>query len=1076
MINLLQQDRISDNLLASLQSRDVALWIHSLPNDGPTAVQLAEFLKLPWQRAFLEHYDDALLTALESNDNEMMIRRRGHVHVVDNDPSRIQLPPRSLPIYLLNGRAAAPGSLFEQRLRRMTMQEELRRSTARHLLVITNDGKIPDEVAELWSSGFRPYITFISGAVDALDAVRSWTEGAPVGPPSALLGMPIASAVAEIVFRYSESYPETRQVIRLRDSAGQLKRLDVTNADDPERPITGNYELIEERDLTPLTPEELSEADFASFFQGSPESWRPYAAGLPWERDSSLTPRMIRLMQRLDSVGPSGNAIAYIASESGAGGTTLARTLAWELARAGYPVLLAKNLPFTPDALPVTNYLARVAQAVRDIDPTLNEEAQTSEKITRRYETPWVLVFDRLHWEYRDSELRRFRNELEKSGRPVCILVVAGPIKEMAYYDSSTFTEIARLTHNLDGDEAINLGRHLNRYLRVYGKERPDWQWQGFHESHTVRYVEGIAAFWITLSFWIQSQFDLSDSIQDWIYKLFKAKVDDPILRLALIEVAALSSARLPLPEGLLPTSGDAWPVGILLDDRRSDLSPLGLVRVSSGGEKYWALVSDLLGRFLLNALFYDFPMRKDLGLEAARSAEHLRFLILSSIATKSALGEIGYRALGEEFATSVFKIDPDHGRAAFAPMWREVLNALSNMPQPLRDGSRVFRHHTAVSRRRIAKLDELAFGVSPSDRLELLERAIQDIEYAIRSIDYSPGSESDLNLYNSLANAYIDLADVEAAQGATAERVAALRRAADDATRKAYEESPTNSYVIETYVKNLLETARISPDLAISSCIEALEIVYSAMSTDDRGLRRMQLSDLADRALNLLLSQPASNISNDEPAGPIDVLLRTWLILGRAKAEGSEGDLISLPHQVLLRAIDELSHPAGQGNGQVLRLSYQLLTVAEPFAFQRQIDQLGLLDVAGGRLTPQLRLELALLQYQVGRFAEGDDAFRRLRNLWRDSEHFVRVPDRLRWLHDGDSEGVRTVHAIAASDQGQRSMGRVREFDNISVPYRLEEFDVREHRPGTGFSALVSFGHNGPLLRPLTARTSQRN
>ncbi|WP_454874710.1 hypothetical protein [Paraburkholderia xenovorans] len=66
-------------------------------------------------------------------------------------------------------------------------------------------------------------------------------------------------------------------------------------------------------------------------------------------------------MQRLDTVGSEDNCIAYISSESGAGGTTLARALAWECAREGYPVLVAKPISFLPEALPLVNFLNRAS-------------------------------------------------------------------------------------------------------------------------------------------------------------------------------------------------------------------------------------------------------------------------------------------------------------------------------------------------------------------------------------------------------------------------------------------------------------------------------------------------------------------------------------------------------------------------------------------------------------------------------------------------------------------------------------------------------------------------------------------
>ncbi len=167
------------------------------------------------------------------------------------------------------------------------------------------------------------------------------------------------------------------------------------------------------------------------------------------------------------------------------------------------------------------------------------------------------------------------------------------------------------------------------------------------------------------------------------------------------------------MPESLLDQGASAWPLRLLLDDRRANLSPLGLVRLSSGPRNYWALAHDILGRLLINAVYYDHSAQIALGLGDAKDAEHLRFLILRDVSRKHAVGEAAEVGFGEEFATTIFKVDPDHGRGTWAHIWREVLGALDEMPQSLRDGSRVFRHHAAISRRRIAWLDEAAYGVS---------------------------------------------------------------------------------------------------------------------------------------------------------------------------------------------------------------------------------------------------------------------------------------------------------------------------------------------------------------------------
>lgn len=176
------------------------------------------------------------------------------------------------------------------------------------------------------------------------------------------------------------------------------------------------------------------------------------------------------------------------------------------------------------------------------------------------------------------------------------------------------------------------------------------------------------------------------------------------------------------------------------------------------------------------------------------------------------------------------------------------------------------------------------------------------------------------------------------------------------------------------------------------------------------------------------------------------------------------------MPADVLTEVLRELDHPAGRGNAQVARLRYQMLAAAAPLDFPRQLQALEVLE-ATDRLPPQLQLELALLLFQQMRAEEANLQFKALRKLWRETDIVAQVPDHLRWLLQRGGDRPRVVTAVSAYDHGHRAMARVREFTRFEVPYRPQEFDVREHRRGTVFSALVSFGHNGPFLRPVTAQ-----
>lgn len=226
----------------------------------------------------------------------------------------------------------------------------------------------------------------------------------------------------------------------------------------------------------------------------------------------------------------------------------------------------------------------------------------------------------------------------------------------------------------------------------------------------------------------------------------------------------------------------------------------------------------------------------------------------------------------------------------------------------------------------------------------------------------------------------------------------------------------------------------------------------------------------MADKALALLLAQKVTEAEHREPKGAIDVLVQAWRTLATGLNSESGMDLAAVSEQNRSRALEVLAHPVGRGNMQVIRLTFDLICVNSPNAFKQQLELLEQLQATDYRITPQLQLEYAILLYQNARAVEGDKVFRTLRQMWRESEHFVQVPARLRWLRAADCVTLQTVHAITGSDYTNRALARVREFNNALVPFRPEEHGFRELKPGTRFSCIVSFGHNGPFLRPVTA------
>lgn len=1084
-MKVIEVSTVTDSLVASIESRDVVLWVRDANVPIEYVKAFAKFVGLPWRAVFMERTCQALLGELEnqSSFNSSEVRKRGFVQVIDTNPSSIILAHQCLPIYLLSGRDNKPVDGFEDQLRNLSMLNVLRESQVRSILVVGGGDQaelVPKSITDLWRSGFQSFVHVCSGRQDSKAELEKWVAEVGGAKPITLVMGDYLKIIDDTLQKYYETFPDSAVIVRMRQRDGQFRNIDLTTVDNPQSPISEHYELIQTKDLVPLVPAELAEDDFIRFFQSPTSSWKPYAAGVPWVRDERVKRNILSYVGRLNATGADDNCIAYIASESGAGGTTLARVLAWELARDGYPVLVAKQLPFIPDALNVSNFLNRAHKAFEAESSVGTEQNSTTDGKVRThspksFETPWVILFDTIHWQGRDAELQRFNQELISSGRPVCILLVTGSTVGLSFYNESVFKRLTDLNHSLDEESTRSLGRHLNKFLKVYGKAKSEAQWNSFYQTHSIQYVDGIAAFWVTLSFWILGQYDLNETLQSWLYRNFKNGTPSKTLKKAILEIAAISSERIPLPEGLLISDKSEWPTSHLLEDQRSELAALGLVKVAANGERYWALVHDILGRFLINAVFFDNEMKVALDFGDAQDTEHLRLKILKDISSKPQLGEVKYRAIGEDFAKSIFKLDPNHGRSSFLFAWREALKALDEMPAGLRNTSRVFRHHSAISRRRIAKYDSRITGLGDVERKELLLAAITDIRYALEFIQYEPGSEPDINLYNSLANAYLDLAKTQNSLGEPKDAVIESMQLASVATRKAFDQNPTSPFVIETYVKHLLEEITfVSGDKGIAYCVEILGVIFSALTSSGNGGRDSQLQALADEAIEKLFNLSPGVAIDRNPATSIDVLINAWKILAQDFAEVGRVDLAVVSDSRRNEALDILSSPMGKDNVQILTLRYQLVAIGDPYNYKAQLELLEQIISYNYRESFQLRLEYAILLFQVGRAIEGDRIFKGLRKAWRTGEHYVQVPPRLRWLRVANTERLQNVNAETVSDFERRAFGKVREFVNVKVPFRVEEFGYREMRPGIRFVAQVSFGHNGPFLRPAVTPTNQ--
>lgn len=1062
----LKYSSLPDEALFDILNRDAALWISE---DVVEAIgeleQLARLMLLPWKLVLCESSSSRLAAALDQAAAEpsSLVQHRGFLHVIAANPATRSLPARALPIYFLNGRDGAPDRAessaltgMASSLRRLNMLERLfAESPKRLVLVGGRQTSSLDQLDDLWSSGYRSRLTFVVPEGSEVEAIATRCERLADLSSISIVTASFDEFASDIIGRGLALLPDANVVLRIRDSAGTVVEVDVTSAELPEQPVLDHYEVIKSKDLRRLTESDLTVEDIDVFFGKGDHSWRAYAAGLPWTRDATWQKTLLNALVKVAREGSARNKIFYVVSEAGAGGTTLARQLAFEAASNGFPTLLARSHVYEPDATELVSFFNRV----RAIHGRGSDDTEVD---TGNHETPWFLVFDRDQWDGQEKQIESFLSEFARSGRSVVLLKILGSFVPA---DLPPGTELAFLSHELDRDQAISLGEHLNRYLKPFGRGKNQADWERFWEQHKPDIDNSIAAFWITLDFWLRGLIDIGESVQSWLLDQFRKCPIDIDLKKLLLEIASLTIERRSVPEQLLPfLESTRRPLSMVLEDIRTDIPALALIRQSTPDGRLWAMAHDVLGRYLVTACYHDRALMREIGLDAMQSVTELRLHLIGSLTRRTEMGERRFRSYAVQFAVKTLKLD-EEGNAEFFPYWREVLRILDEFPKPVRDSSRTFNHHVAISRRRVAKGE--MFGCSLEEKQEQVEKSIKQIEFALFKLEPLEGDESSLNLYNSLALAYQDLAGLKSDQGASLEEIEGLRRKASEATVSALKESPTNPYVLETAAKNLIQQGRLDNTSRVSCAAESLGYVFQAAQLESSAPRQYQLGKLATEALTLLRSDAEQEIVNLKAVGnPMGFLAEAWLELTKGQRKIGLASSNEFSAESARRALAVLSN--APRHWLIVRLQYDIVCALEPRLFEQQLALLDELEAtAAYRLSLQLRLNQAILLHIVGRHSDGNSKFKALRGDIKSGHEIVVVPDNLRWLVGADGITRTLCTARVVDNIGYRPMATVIELKNAQVPFIAQDFGGSRMPPGMSFKCHINFGAMGPFIKP---------
>jgi hypothetical protein len=1066
-MKILFSEAPNEQTISDLISGDAVLWLTDSDYlDGGALVSIARLIDGPWRGVFLESSSGALATALADGGQERWGKETGFTHIISSNPISLILQKRARPVFFLNGRGDFTGSdgvLLNQTnalLRRLNMISRMRELEPKRILIVgPNPGVALNDLAELWDDGLRALISVVSAESDASSEVLARLVEATDLDAVAWITQSSVDFSETVCSRASALANDGRISVNIRLPSGRRSDIDFATAELIENPISDACRFILARDILPVSPRDLTLKEFRGFFTKTDADWRAFSAGLPWMPDPSPERIMMKEMRRLLSDPPGAMQLFSVTSEPGAGGTTQAYALAFAAAREGYPVIIVKPHSEVPSSLELTGFMFRAISVIEE----RSDYEQGAEPV-------WLVVLDVEHLSGSPDDLWRLWADLARSGRRVALLKVVGADNPLQAPTNIPHKELVYVNHDLAPNDVISLGDHINVFLRHVGKEKPKGEWKAFWDAHRPDIDTGLASFWIALEFWLAGYMELGESIQSWVLRQFKSLDASVETKQALLEIAALSVERRAVPERLLmQLRSPRLPWAQVLEDTRGQSPGLGLAQAQSVPYgRVWAIAHDVLARYLINGVWNDRPLAARLGLDNRRDAVDLRLELISRVAHRSSIGEPFALPFAINLATRVLKLDEQSGNAEFFPYWERVLALLEGVPVAVSTGSRTYNHHLAISRRRITQGE--IFQVTSEEKRALLLRAVNDVSFALDNIDSTPDDESDLNLLNTLALLYQDLATLERLVFGDKIRLANYLAMSDEVTRRALKENPNNPYVLETAAKNLLrQDFDADEERRVQAAAEALSYVFQASALESGLLRQSNLGQLAMEALKLLRA-PSAQAAVDylcSIGSAYGYVARAWRLLPH---EGALDD-VSWKEINPANALEasEILNQAPQRNWLLVRLQYDFMVIAEPMGFSRQLALLDeLADFQGYRLPLQQRLERAVLLYLQGRHKAGTAEFSRLRQDIRLSQAILFVPERLRWLLSSDKTRRAVCSARVIDSSSGRPHAKVVELSGAQVPFTPQEFGKARMATTEIFKCQVTFSAMGPFLKPV--------
>jgi tetratricopeptide (TPR) repeat protein len=837
--------------------------------------------------------------------------------------------------------------------------------------------------------------------------------------------------------------------------------------------ILGRFALLTEELLIPKTT--LTVSDINNFLKGSLESWAAYTHGLPVPRSyrSALRLTISEEAQAIvNTFGQNTRDLTHslqLPCEAGSGATTLLRSAAFNLASIGNPTIIL-----------------RPGQVQVDLDELVAFSVSLAEAASRAGISdapPLVVVTDVDHEGM--PNVRQIAQALAAYGRPALVLQGLSLTKEnRKELRVNRLTRLKPLFARIGTDDASSCESTFRKLVN-------DWklpidvpshhEWRAYEKATAWHMPYGQEAprslFWVALRFFLTSGMQFTDrqsaedALGEWIEKRIKTAASSEMQAL-LASIAILSSYRIaaPLWTVLRPITSTSF------SDRLS--AEFSYIDDLVEWETFSPEINDQVLRFTHPAIADEYLRRR--GVRTPQDKANALKPVLSTLSP----GHLGDVWMAESFAADILPPAYEERRET---NWAWRISVFESLPVAVAEQSKTILHHWA----RCLYLSAEKTAIPKLDRDERLRRVTLAITKLLRALELPsrPGrTEHPSHLNNTLGTAYSRLAALAEEVQQPSDKFWAN---ACSAFERAIEFAPSsNVEVLLAYGRRLAQhatadtadnrTGRLDQDVnerdikelarALSLFDSAEELLGHAATPDPDQYR--QVRRYKSEVLNALSSDSArSYIGQLKLSRTSDLgwYCEARLALGRYKDESRIYQALSVFTEA------ESNGVSLQGHSLTLQLALLNRLPGERFNFQKLLKlRERLAHMAGYTLRPVDRFRHAVLCYQVGRFAEGAELFRRLREHTRRSGD---IPPRFGdiWRRsDVPSQPRRALMRVGPIRSEWRAEAYVEELQH-SVPFRPRHFNPMPKENDIVACAIL-FQFSGPLAVPERFLESSEN